>query len=103
MHFNVCFIYQIDTVLITQLCPEWIIGIMAGTDSIDIVLLHQTDVLEHGCLVDSMAPDLIMLVTVDTMHVECSTVDEQLSIFDLYFAETNFGTCNAKGIGFVVL
>src|SRR5687767_3912827 len=86
MHLNVCFIYEIDTVLIAKLCPSWIVGVMAGPDSIDIILLHQADVLEHGCLVYSMPANLIMLMPVDTMHIKCGTIDKKLGIFDLYFA-----------------
>src|SRR5512145_147572 len=38
---------KIDPIFITQLVPQWCVGIMAGAYRVDVILLHQFDILNH--------------------------------------------------------
>ena len=44
---QICFIQNIDTVLIAKVIPAVIAGVMACPDSVEIVLFQQPDVLKH--------------------------------------------------------
>ena len=45
MGFQVCLIDHINTIFITELIDQRGIRIMAGTDGIDIILLHNAKIL----------------------------------------------------------
>ena len=48
MAFNVCFIYQIQTVFVTQCIPFIAVGVMASAYSIQVELFHQLNVFYHA-------------------------------------------------------
>ena len=48
VRFYVGFCHYIDTVFITEFIPVIVIGVVTGTDRIQVELLHDLDVLEHA-------------------------------------------------------
>ena len=53
MGFDIRLVYDIKPVLVGQLIPIRVVGVVAGPDRIDVELLHQADVFFHrspdGC------------------------------------------------------
>ena len=45
----------IQTIFITQIIPDWIIGIMTSADSIDVQTLHHLNILDHALTTDHIA------------------------------------------------
>ena len=48
MRLQICLCHNIQTILIAQVIPQIVIGIMTGAHGIDIVLFHQLYVPHHA-------------------------------------------------------
>ena len=88
MRFDIRLGYNIQTMFITKFIEIPVIRIMARAYSVDIVFLHQSDVLKH-----SLSRYLVTMVRIDVMTIDSFdedrlAIDEQLSSFNLHFAET---------------
>ena len=64
-----------------------VVGIMAGADRVDVVALHQKDVLEHGFDRDRLSVDRVYVMPVSAFEISEDIVDIELVILELHFAE----------------
>ena len=89
MTLQVALSSQVDTILIAQVIPTWIVGIVTGTHSIDVQLLHNLDILNHALHAHDVATIRIQFVAVGTLNQDSLAVHQQLSALNLNMAETN--------------
>ena len=87
MTLKVCFCSHIDTILVAKVIPTGIVRIVTGTNSIDIQLFHNLDILNHALHRYHIAAIWVELVTVGTLYQNSLTIYQQLSIFDFDMTE----------------
>ncbi len=75
MAFQVGLIDHVQAVLIAQLIPSGLVGIVAGADRIDIVLLHEPDIPHHIFFRHCPASPYVELVAVDSLKDDPFSVD----------------------------
>ena len=95
---NVRFCHDIDAILVTQVIPIIVIGIVGCTHRIDIELLHDPDILLHALAGHDIAPVGVQFVPVSALEEHGLAVDQHLRILDLHLPETglyrnDFGDC----------
>ena len=90
MRFEVCLSGDVDTVFITKVIPARITWIVAGTNGVDVQLLHDLDILNHALQAHYVSTVRIHLVAVGTLHQHRLSVNEQLCILDFHVAESHF-------------
>ena len=66
MALQIRLVDQIDPILIAELIPSRLVGIVAGTDRIDVVALHETDIPDHVFFRDGASSLHIELMTVNS-------------------------------------
>ena len=81
--------HQINTIFITQVIPAWVIGIVAGTDRIDIHLFHDSDILNHTLQRNHISAVGVHLMTVGTLYKDRLTIDQQLAVTYLHLTESH--------------
>ena len=92
MTLLVCLRTEIDTILVAEVVPHRIIGVMTGAHGIDIEPFHQLDILDHPFTAHHITAIRIHLMTVNTLDEYRLTVHQQLRIFDLHLAEAHLLT-----------
>ncbi len=80
---------DVQAVLVGQLVPAGIVGIVGSADRVDVELLHQPDVLEHALVRHDVTGQRIVLVTIDPFDGDRNAVDEQLAVGDLHPTESD--------------
>ena len=88
MRFKVGLSSHIDSIFITEVIPARIIRIMTGTNSVDIQLLHNFNILNHALHADHIATIRIYFMTVSTLDQDRLAIDQKLCILDFHIAET---------------
>ncbi len=88
MALKIGFGHHIDTHRITQVVPQIVVGIMTRADGIDIILLHDPQVLQHTLPAHHITAIRIKLMTVHTLHYDRLAIDTELPVLDLDFSET---------------
>ena len=102
MRFNIRLVNHIKSVLVAQLIPAGIIGIVTGANCIDIILFHQRNILQHHLLTDHMPLILIMLMPVHPFQGDSFSIDQQLAVFDFGGTESHLGREILQGISLPV-
>ena len=97
MDLYVGFVDDIETIFVTQLIKLRCVRIMAGADSIEIVLLHQAHIFADMLQCNSRTHIRITVVTVGSAETDFLTVQVYNGIPDADFTETD-----ALTDGFVV-
>ena len=82
-----------DTVLIAEVVPLHRLRIVARTNGIDVVLLHQRYILEHQLARDNMTRCGIMLVDVHAVDHQRLTIQQKLRIANLDLTESRAARC----------
>ena len=95
--------YYIDSILIAELVPAWIIRIVASTESVDIQALHNLNVLNHALHAQYITSIRVNLMTVGTLDKHRLTVDKELLLFDFHLAETYLDRSHASRLHSVLL
>ena len=95
--------YHIDTILIAELVPAWIIRIVTGADSVNIQALHNLDVLNHALHAQYITSIRVHLMTVGTLDEHRLTVDKELLVLDFHLAETYLDRSHASRLHRVLL
>ena len=90
MRFQIVFRDHIKAVLITEAVDRRGIRIMAGTDGIDVVLLHSHNILDQFLTGYVSSCDGTELVTVHTFEHNTFSVEGHNAVFHFKAAETNF-------------
>ena len=94
---------HIDTILIAEFVPAWIIRIVAGADCVDIQALHNLDVLNHALHAQYVTSVWVNLMTVGTLDKHRLTIDKELLVLDFHLAETYLDRSHAIRIHSVLL
>ena len=68
MRFDVGFGYYIYTVAVAEVIPQVVVGVVASANGIQIVFLHNSDVLQHSFGRNHIATVRIQFVTVGTLE-----------------------------------
>ena len=89
---------KIDSVLIAEVIPAWIVGIVTGTYSVNVQLLHNLDILNHAVYTHDVATVGIQLVAVGTLNQYRLSVHQQLSALNLNVAEAHFLLDDLSGL-----
>ena len=84
VRLDVGLVHEVEAELIGELVPAWVVGVVRGAHRVDVVLLHQLNILNHRCLIDHMTRDGIGLVTIDASDGDGYAVDQQLAIRNLH-------------------
>ena len=87
--FNIRFVDHIQAVFIAQGQEAGIVGIMAGADAVDIVLLHQQNVPEHFADRRIVAQGGVGVVAVHALELNGLTVEIVYSAQNFHFAESD--------------
>ena len=80
---------HVDAVLVAQVVPHGVIGIVAGAHGVDVQALHDLDVLNHALAAHHVATVGIQLVAVGTLDEHGLTIHQQLGVLDLHAAEAH--------------
>ena len=89
MDFYVGFVDDIETVFVTQLIKLRCIRIMAGADSIEIVLFHQAHIFADMFQRNSRTYIRITVMTVGSAETDFLTVQVYNGIFNADLTETD--------------
>jgi len=89
MGLNVGLIHDVQAVSVAQLIPDAVIGIVAGAHSVEVVLLHQADVLHHGSDRQRLGHALIVLVAVHALDQDPLAVDQKPPLGNLKAPEAD--------------
>ena len=68
MGFNVGFVDYIQAVTIAQGVPQRMVRVMGTAHGVEVILLHQDDVLHHRRLIHHLAVDRMVLMAVGTAN-----------------------------------
>ena len=79
--------HHIKTILVAQLIPLRVVGIVTGAHGIDVELLHNLDVLYHPFTAHDVATVWIHLVSVGSFDINRLPIDQQLTVLNLHFPE----------------
>ncbi len=80
---------DIEAILVAEVIPPWVVGIVARAHGVDVEALHDLYVLDHALHRDHVASVGIHLVAVSTLDEHRLAVDEQLGVLDLHLAESH--------------
>ena len=90
MRFQICLIDHIDSILIAEFIDQRCIRIMAGTDRIDIVLLHDLKVFAKLFFGNMTSAHRTEFMTVDTLEYDTFSIQCHDAVFHLESSESNF-------------
>ena len=98
VRLDVTLVADIDTVLVAEVVPEWRVRIVAGTNSVDVQLLHNLDITNHILTSYIVARIRVHLMAVGTLDKDRATVHQELCVLNLDLAETNLESGSLNGI-----
>lgn len=70
--------HDVESVLVAERVPAGVVGVVARAHGVDVVLLHDADVLQHAPLGDVIAVVGVHLMPVGALDQHRPAVDEQL-------------------------
>ena len=89
MRFHIGLSYHIQAILVAQVVPIVVVGIVASAHSIDVQLFHPLHILLHAVTRNHIPPIGIHLVAVGAFNQHRLAIHQELSIFNLHLAETD--------------
>ena len=87
--FKVCFVDDVESVLIAEVVELGSRRVMAGADGVDIETLHGDDVLFQSLVGDRFAQFGVVFVAVDAVDLNSFAVDQKFPFFHLVTAESH--------------
>ena len=72
----------------SEVIPGGVVGVVAVAHAVEVVQLHQADILQHGGYTDGAAGVGIVFVAVDAAEEHCLSVDELHAVLHLHGAES---------------
>ena len=91
MVLEVGLIAAVQTIVVKHSIHACIVGIVAGTNGIDIVALHQQNILQHVVGRNCTASYGVSVMTVHTLQDDTLAVDIKQRTDDLHLADTHLG------------
>ncbi len=89
VRFDIGFIDDVEPVAITEVVPLGDIGIVRGSDRVDVVPLHNQDVADHPLGAHDVGRVGIVLVAVGSLEQHRNAVDQELPSRDLDLSKTD--------------
>ena len=74
---------DVDSVLVAEIVPEMVVGIVARADHVDVVALEEKDVLQHLRTRDGVTSVWRRLVAVHALHLHRDAVEKNLAVLHL--------------------
>ncbi|MNJ46477.1 hypothetical protein D3C77_416070 [compost metagenome] len=94
MGFDVGLINNIEPEAVAELIPPWRIGIMGAAYRVEVVLLHQQNVLHHIGFSHPLAVLMVMLMSVHAADEQRLAIHLQQAVANLDLAKTDItGLC----------
>ena len=87
MALLVSLIDYVQAIVVIHRVHLGVVGIMAGTDSVDVMTLHKENVLEHGPDRNRFPIERIDVVAIGALEISQDSVDIELVILELDFPE----------------
>ena len=78
---------QHNAVLVAQLVEARVIGIVRGAHRVDVVLLHELQVAAHAIEAHGAALVIVVIVTVDAMHLKVGAVEVDMVALDRHLGK----------------
>ena len=88
--------------MVAQFVPTLGLWIVRCAHCINIVAFHRFNIQQHGFLANYMPGYIVMFVQVYPFHVNVLPVNEELSIFNFHFAETDILTKNFQNFAIFI-
>ena len=85
----VCLGHNVNSVLVAQVVPHGVVGIMARAHGIDVELFHYADVLHHTFAAHHVSAVGVYLMAVGSLDKHGLTVNQQLRVAYLNLSETH--------------
>ena len=89
VHFKVCFIKHVDSELVAKQIEFGTVGIVRGSDCVDVQLLHQVNVLSHILKAYGCCGLAVEVMAVNTLELNCYAVNLKYFTVDGYLAEAD--------------
>jgi hypothetical protein len=80
---------EVEAVLVAQVVPALVVGVVRKPDRVEVVALHDLDVSDHVRDVEGLAVPLVVLVPVHALDEHSPVVDEERAVPHLYPAEAH--------------
>ena len=96
MAFNICLVHNVEAELVTHIIENLGIGIVACSDSVDVCLLHQMQVLIISLKRHCPAVVGIKIVAVNTLDDNPLAVHIKNAVFDFNSLEADFYALDGK-------
>ena len=88
------FCHHIDAILVAEVVPTRIVGIVTGSHGVDVQSFHQAYVLQHALHAYHVSTIRIHLMTVGSLDEYRLTVDQELAVLYFHLAETHLDGCH---------
>ena len=88
VRFHIGFGHHVEAILVAEVIPVRVVGIVAGAHRIDVELLHELDILLHALARNHIAAVRVEFVAVHALDQDAFAVDQQVGALDFHFAET---------------
>jgi len=76
---DVGLVYDVEPVLVAQLVPVGVVGVVGRTHGVEVELLHAPDVGEHALASHGLAALVVVIVPVDALDENRAPVDQELA------------------------
>ena len=102
--FHVGLSKDIETIAVTEVVEDGVVGVVAGAHGVDVQALHRADVLFDFLRRDGTSVDGADVMTVHAMEHHAATVDEEGAVVaDAHFAEADLAATDVNGLAIAVL
>ena len=91
VHLDIGLVDDVEAQLVAQLVEAGRVGVMAGADGVDVVLLHQRQVAQHLVEGDRKAVDGRGIVAVRAAELDGRAVELDHPVFDVHGAQADAG------------
>ena len=89
MGFDIGFVHHVQAEAVTQLVERRLVRIVGAAHRVEVVLLHQHQVLAHILHGFKVAGGRVVFVFVDTADQQRFAIQLQLTVLDLHLTKTN--------------
>ena len=87
--FNISFVNDVQAIAVAQPIPARSVWIVRAAHGVEVVLLHQQNVLHHVLFGHHLAALVVMLVAVDAADQQRFAVQQQQAVFDFNAAKAD--------------
>ena len=82
MRFKVCFVHNVKAEPIAKRQKSRVVGVVAGTDGVDVVLFHDHQIADHVVDRSGRAQHGVAVVAIDALGLDLLSVEVQHAVLD---------------------